>query len=130
MVMVSQLFPILSTPDLERALRFYRELLGGVVSFSFADPDGQTVYVGVDLGSSHLGIGLQPDAVPATARRSISLWVYADDCDALVDRIRAADGTVTEEPADQPWGERVARVLDPDGNEVIIGQRNLHDSGT
>jgi lactoylglutathione lyase len=30
---------------------------------------------------------------------------------------------VTEEPADQPWGERVARVLDPDGNEVIVGQK-------
>jgi lactoylglutathione lyase len=30
---------------------------------------------------------------------------------------------VVEEPADQPWGERVARVLDPDGNVVLIGQR-------
>jgi lactoylglutathione lyase len=30
---------------------------------------------------------------------------------------------VTEEPADQPWGERIARVLDPDGNEVIVGQK-------
>lgn len=55
--------------------------------------------------------------------RSISLWTYTDDCDALVERIRAAGGTITEEPADQPWGERVARVLDPDGNQIIIGQR-------
>jgi lactoylglutathione lyase len=30
---------------------------------------------------------------------------------------------VTEEPADQPWGEGVARLLDPDGNEVVVGQR-------
>jgi lactoylglutathione lyase len=29
---------------------------------------------------------------------------------------------IAEEPADQPWGERVARVLDPDGNLVLIGQ--------
>jgi catechol 2,3-dioxygenase-like lactoylglutathione lyase family enzyme len=41
----------------------------------------------------------------------------------VVERVRAAGGRVTEEPADQPWGERVARVLDPDGNEVIIGQK-------
>jgi uncharacterized glyoxalase superfamily protein PhnB len=46
-----------------------------------------------------------------------------DECDALVDRLRAAGVRVTEEPADQPWGERVARVLDPDGNEVIVGQK-------
>jgi lactoylglutathione lyase len=32
--------------------------------------------------------------------------------------------TIVEDPADRPWGERVARVLDPDGNEVLIGQRS------
>jgi lactoylglutathione lyase len=31
--------------------------------------------------------------------------------------------TITEEPVDQPWGERVARALDPDGNEIIIGAK-------
>jgi lactoylglutathione lyase len=40
-----------------------------------------------------------------------------------VRRLAAAGVPVTEPPADQPWGERVARVLDPDGTEVIIGQR-------
>jgi hypothetical protein len=28
-----------------------------------------------------------------------------------------------EPPAEQPWGERVARVLPPDGNVVIIGAK-------
>jgi len=51
----------------------------------------------------------------------VVLWVYADDCDAAVDRLRAAGVTVLAEPADEPWGERVARVLDPDGNQVLIG---------
>jgi len=30
---------------------------------------------------------------------------------------------VLSEPEDQPWGERVARVTDPDGNVMVIGQR-------
>ena len=30
---------------------------------------------------------------------------------------------LVKEPADQPWGERIARVLDPDGNVVVLGQR-------
>ena len=50
-----------------------------------------------------------------------ALWVYAEDCDAAVDRLRSGGARVTEEPADQPWGERMARVLDPDGNEIIVG---------
>ncbi|MEA2189879.1 MAG: hypothetical protein QOK16_4890, partial [Solirubrobacteraceae bacterium] len=52
-----------------------------------------------------------------------SLWVYADDCDAAVEHLRVAGVKIVEEPTDQPWGERVARVLDPDGNVVIVGQR-------
>ena len=51
------------------------------------------------------------------------MWVYADDCDAAVELLRAAGVRVIAEPEDQPWGERVARVQDPDGNEVIIGAR-------
>ncbi|HTE67129.1 MAG TPA: glyoxalase superfamily protein [Candidatus Binatia bacterium] len=121
--MVKELFPIVSTPDLGRALGFYRDLLGGTVSYSFPGNDDSPVYVGVDLGLSHLGIGLDAGVADAPRPRPISLWTYTDDCDALVERIRASGGTITEEPADQPWGERVARVLDPDGNEIIIGQR-------
>ena len=40
-----------------------------------------------------------------------------------IERLREAGVEIVEEPADQPWGERVARVHDPDGNLVIIGQR-------
>jgi lactoylglutathione lyase len=120
---VTELFPILSTPDIERALAFYRDLLGGTVGYQFPGPDGDPVYVGLDIGASHLGIGLAADGVVGGQPRAMSLWVYTDDCDAAIELLRAAGIRVTEEPADQPWGERVARVLDPDGNEVIIGQR-------
>lgn len=121
--MFSELFPILTTPDIGRALAFYRDLLGGTVSYEFPGPDGLPGYVGIDIGESHVGIGLEPEWSAPPGRRPISLWVYADDCDAAVERVRAAGVTITAEPADQPWGERVARVLDPDGNEIIIGAR-------
>jgi lactoylglutathione lyase len=121
--MITELFPILSTPDIRRALAFYRDLLGGVVSYEFPGPDGEPAYVGLDIGSSHMGIGLATDGAVGSAARAMSLWLYADDCDETVERLRAAGTAITEEPTDQPWGERVARVLDPDGNEVIIGQR-------
>jgi lactoylglutathione lyase len=119
--MVNRLFPILATRDLPAALGFYRDLLGGTVTYEFPGPEGEPVYVALDIGSSHLGIGHDPDAADAPSNR-YSLWAYVDDCDAAVERLRAAGVTIAEEPADQPWGERVARVHDPDGNLVIIGQ--------
>ena len=120
--MIEQLFPILDVADVQRSLRFWRDQLGGVVAFEWPGPDGQPVYVGLDVGTSHIGIG-GPAARPAGEPRAVSLWVYTDDCDALVERLRAGGSPILEEPADQPWGERVARVADPDGNVVIVGQR-------
>ncbi len=121
--MFTQIFPIISTADVPRALGFYRDLLGGTVSYQFQGPDGEPAYVGIELASSHLGIGRQPPGTASLEAHSISLWVYADDCDAAIERLRGAGVPIVEEPTDQPWGERVARVRDPDGNEVIIGAR-------
>jgi lactoylglutathione lyase len=115
-------FPIVSTPDLERALGFYRDLLDGEVEYRFP-PEGQPGYVGMSVGSAHLGIAYVPDVQPGPGGQRFALWVYADSCDEAVERLRAGGATVTEEPADQPWGERVARVLDFDGNEIIVGQK-------
>ena len=120
--MITSLFPILVTRDLGSALGFYRDLLGATVTYEFPAPDGEPGYVGLELGSSQLGIGRDPDLTDGPSAR-FSLWAYVEDCDAAVERLRAAGVTVVEEPADQPWGERVARVLDPDGNHVLIGQR-------
>jgi uncharacterized glyoxalase superfamily protein PhnB len=118
-----ELFPILTVRDAEAARRFYADLLGGTVSFTFPGDDGRPVYLGVDVGSSHVGLGVDPDAQAWPSPRPVSLWIYTDDCDALTERLREAGVTVAAEPADQVWGERIARVLDPDGNEVVIGQR-------
>lgn len=121
--MFSSTFPILTTADLPRALGFYGGLLDASVHYQFP-PEGEPVYVGLHLGESNLGIGWHPDTVagsadPKTGQR-IDLIVYADDCDAAIERLRAGGAPILEEPADQPWGERMARVEDPDGNRIII----------
>ena len=68
-------------------------------------------------------VGVSHSEHSETGTQRFALWVYVDDCDALVETSRAAGVTILAEPVDQPWGERVARVADPDGNVVIIGAR-------
>ncbi|MEV1289500.1 glyoxalase superfamily protein [Micromonospora sp. NPDC049679] len=119
--MFDELFPILSTPDLTRALGFYRDLLGGTVTYQFP-LDGDPGYVAVQIGGSHLGIG-QQDQPDVLANDRVTLWVYAQDCDAALGRLRDGGVEVVQEPVDQPWGERMATVLDPDGNRVIVASR-------
>ena len=119
--MFDEMFPILTTPDLIRSLRFYRDLLGATVDYQFP-PSGEPAYVGLRLGQSHLGIG-QQDSSGDLANDRITLWIYTDDCDSGLAGLRAAGVPVLQEPIDQPWGERMATVTDPDGNRVIIASR-------
>lgn len=125
--MVQELFPILSTSNLPRALGFYRDLLGGEVTYQFPAA-GEPQYVSLRLGGSSLGLSVEPrltsgrpEDVDAPVR--FTLWAYVDDCDATAERLRAAGAPVLQEPADQPWGERMAVVADPDGNRVIVASR-------
>ncbi len=52
-------FPILSTTDLERSRRFYRDVLGGEVTYQFP-AEGPPGYVALTIGSMRLGIGHAP----------------------------------------------------------------------
>jgi len=48
--------------------------------------------------------------------------VYVAELDRLVGELHATGVTVLREPADMPWGERVAYVTDPDGNPVALAE--------
>jgi lactoylglutathione lyase len=112
-------FPIVTVPSIAAALEFYVGLLGFRQTYAFP-PGSAPDFVVVRLGESELGLGLDPLAAPADA---MEICVYADDCDRAVAKLRSAGVLVIEEPSDQAWGERMARVLDPAGNRVMIVAR-------
>lgn len=120
-----QLFPMLSVADLEASLRLYRDVLGGELAYAFPDA-GDPAFVTLRFGTSELGLGRLGDAPlhgraqrPATGHR-VELCVYVDDVDATARAAATAGVEVVTEPADQPWGERVCFLADPDGNLVML----------
>jgi len=117
----TSMFPILSSPDLPRLLQFYVQALDADETYRFP-AEGQAVFVSVDVAGQHLGFGFDPGVPTAGAGQRGALWFYADSCDEAVERLRAAGATVVNEPSDMEWGERLAQVLDPDGNLLHIGQ--------
>jgi lactoylglutathione lyase len=50
----------------------------------------------------------------------MELCVYVVDVDEAVSAARAAGAQLVLEPTDQPWGERVAYIADPDGNLLML----------
>ncbi len=126
MAHAKSLFPMLSVSDLAASLRFYRDVLGGAEAYRFP-PEGDAVFVTLRFGAHELGLGRLGTAPPlhgqaqrpATGHR-VELCVSVDDVDGATGALRDAGAPVVLSPCDQPWGERVAYVCDPDGNLVML----------
>ncbi len=124
--MASKLFPMLSCGDVERSLAFYGDLLGGVETYRFPE-QGEPAFIALTIGeSSEVGLGgiaAEPlhgrPQRPASGHR-VELCVYVDDVDGVFARAREDGYEVVSDPADMPWGERVAWIADPDGNLVML----------
>jgi lactoylglutathione lyase len=110
-------FPILQVSDLERSLQFYVGLLGFELTYAYPSREAPQ-FVELSVEGGRLGLGATDRPVESA---TASLWVYADDVDRAVEDLRAAATQIVAEPADQPWGERVASVADPDGYTVHLG---------
>jgi catechol 2,3-dioxygenase-like lactoylglutathione lyase family enzyme len=112
-------FPIFHTGDLARAVAFYTERLGFEVRYRFDEAE-EGSFVALTLGEFSLGLTEVRELEPAGR---VALWFYSDDVDGEIAALRQAGVEVVREPVDTEWGERMASIRDPDGNEVFIGQR-------
>jgi uncharacterized glyoxalase superfamily protein PhnB len=95
-----------SVAFLERAFGFSRGVL-------LPDADGQLRYAEMRHGDSVVVLVRKADEVTAT-RGAAALYTYVADVDAALMQAREAGAGVAE-AEDQPWGDRVAVVTDPDG---------------
>ena len=48
------------------------------------------------------------------------MFIYVEDVDAAIETLRGSGTKVLKDPEDMPWGERIAYVVDPDGNPVAL----------
>ena len=113
-------FPILSTRDLPALVSFYERAFGAIVAYRFSQGDAD-VYVSLDLGGARLGLGWDPETPDAAGVARAALWFYVDDVDAVFDAAVRSGASVAQPPMLMPWGERVARVIDPEGTPINLG---------
>jgi lactoylglutathione lyase len=121
--MVSRAFPVLYSADVARAAAFWEQL--GFQRHYQLPPDGEPGYVGLRTESSELAVtdaewALERYGLRMGSGPRVEMYIYVADLDGTIGRVRASGGQVLREPEDMPWGERVATVLDPDGNPVAL----------
>lgn len=84
-------FPMVCVEDTDAAVAFYGQLLGGEETYR-RSADGEPSFIVLRLGTSEVGLAV----------------------------MRALGVPVVLEPVEQPWGETVSYVSDPDGNIVML----------
>ncbi|WP_250031250.1 VOC family protein [Paractinoplanes maris] len=114
--------PIVGTPDLPRLRAFYETVLGATQTLRVPE-DGPEFYVELRIGATTLGL-VQEEKTQIGAPVRIILSADVEDVDALLPTVESAGGTVPGPANDMPWGQRVAHVLDPDGNMLNLTKWN------
>jgi len=126
---VMSVMPNLYTPDVERAVAFYRDLLGGTQTFR-TPPDGPAEHAELRLGDVMVALtsrdAVQREGLPApTAGHPMELVVWCESADDTVAALRAAGTPVLVEPCSgHASGHRRAYVADPDGNWIALVSRH------
>jgi uncharacterized glyoxalase superfamily protein PhnB len=116
--------PSFTVDDVEKSLAWYRDILGFTVGDRW-ESDGQLMGVELSAGDVLFMIA-QDDWQKGRDRvKGEGMRLYCDtaqDIDRIAARIKAAGGTLAQEPKDQPWGTRDLSIDDPDGFKITIGK--------
>ena len=121
---MSSLYPFLAVRDTDAAIAFYAEAFGATVRQRFEAPDGPVVAV-LDIDGLPFGVATEAPQLgtpsPETAgATTVRVSLHVDDPDAVAARAVAAGATEMFPVADQPYGLRQGRVVDPFGHHWLI----------
>ena len=113
--------PYIACGNAAAAIDFYKKAFGAKEVVRMPSPSGGVAHAEVKIGDSHVMMSdeyremnfLSPQSRGGT---SVHLYVYVQDCDAMIRRAAQAGAKVLREPKDQFYGDRSGSVEDPFGH--------------
>lgn len=110
--------PVTVLDECARAVDWYKKVLGAKQRLRLDMPGGMVAHCELGFGDAVLMLGSpMPPQFPS---KKACLGVYVKDCDATYKKALSAGARSLQEPADQFYGDRVARFEDPFGNEWSV----------
>jgi PhnB protein len=118
----SRIDPWVISRDADAEIQFMRRAFGAQErpNSRILNADGTIGHVEVELAGS---VVMMFDAQPGWPELPAHLRVYVDDIQTTVDEAVAAGARVVTRPTELAFGERVARVRDPQGHLWWIHER-------
>lgn len=108
--------PFLAVPDVPDAIALYVRLFDAVEERRDPDPEGVVRHAVLRVGGAPLELGMHGHVTPPAAHAlpPVGVHLYVPDVDAVWARATAA-GATGYPPANQPYGDREATIVDPFG---------------
>jgi len=101
----------------EPVISFLKRAFGARELGKHSSPDGIVHHAEIQVGDSVVEMG---EAHGPYQPMQSMFYMYVPDCDAVYRRALAAGAKSIQEPADQPYGDRVGAVTDAFGNQWYI----------
>jgi methylmalonyl-CoA/ethylmalonyl-CoA epimerase len=116
---------VLTVPDFDEALGFYRDALGLEQLADWSGDDGRVILLDAGRATIELFDERQAESVDRIeAGRRVSgqvrLAVSVEDLDTASAALVAAGATAEAQPVVPPWGGRNARLRTPDGMQLTL----------
>jgi uncharacterized glyoxalase superfamily protein PhnB len=114
----------LTCKDLGASIRFYRDAIGFAVAQTF-ERDGKVTAAVIAAGDCRIVLNQDDGKLGWDRIKGQGFYLQinvaaAADVDAAAARIKAAGGTLLDEPADRPWGVRMFPFKDLDGFKLGV----------
>jgi len=108
------------------AIEFYRKAFGAVEEGRLPGPDGKIMHALIRIGGAPIMLMDEMPQCGAAGPKAldgspVTIHLYVDDADAIVERAAKAGAKVTMPVAEMFWGDRYGTLTDPFGHRWSIG---------
>jgi PhnB protein len=122
------IIPMLVCRDAAAEVEFCRRAFGAVELSRRVGDDGRVLHATLGINAALLMIhGLYPQlescAPQPDGTSPVVIYLYGEEVDPVIDQAIAAGARVLLPAADQFWGDRVGRIIDPEGHVWNVATR-------
>jgi len=125
---VRAVIPMLVCRDAASEVEFCKKAFGAVELARRPAPSGGVVHATLKIGEAMIMIhgefpNLASRAPQADGSSPVVIYNYVEDVDIAIDKAVVAGAKILISVMNQPWGDRVGRIIDPSGHVWNIASR-------
>jgi PhnB protein len=125
---VSAVMPMLVCRDVSAEIDFCITTFDALDLLRRPGPDGKVVHAALTINGAMILIESEWPTLPSRSPQvdgssPVIIYVYVNDVDSAVGKAVAAGAKILLPAKDQFWGDRTARIMDPEGHVWTISSR-------